>query len=131
VIWDLTTRADRLVERSWNPNRHGEQHYWVDIGDNTAETLGVDTIIVGVEKENNRIRVEKCGKYLRLLVDGQMLDLDQLVEMSVDGEVKTVFVRPSRDIQLETIEQRGDPRYIFEGSITVIKTEHGWGVTSP
>jgi len=131
VIWDVKTRADRHGEKFWNTNKHGEQHYWVDIGDNTAETLGVDTIIVGLEKENNRIRVEKCGKYLRLLVDGHMLDLDQHVEISVDGTVKTVLVRPSREIQLETIEQRGDPRYIFEGSITVIKMENGWDVTSP
>jgi hypothetical protein len=130
VIWDLTTRPHRRGE-ILDSKRDGGQHYWIDIGNNTAETLGVDTIIAAFEKETNSIKVEKFGNFLRLLVDGQMLDLDQLVEIWVDGEVKKVLVRPSCDTQRKTVEQRGDARYIFSGSITFIRMEHGWDVTSP
>jgi poly(3-hydroxybutyrate) depolymerase len=103
LIWDLKTRADR------------GQHYWVDIGNHTAETLGVDTIIVAIE--NNVIRVEKAGVYLRILVDREMLDLEKPVNVQVDGRIYSVVVRPSRRTQMETVRQRGDPRYIFDGSI--------------
>ena len=77
MLWDLTTRAARKGKR------RGEQHYWVDIGDNTAETLVVDTIIVRLDRSRNMIRVEKAGRYLRLLVDRRILDLEQPVRVSV------------------------------------------------
>jgi hypothetical protein len=103
IIWDLKTRTDR------------GQHYWIDIADHTAETLGVDTIIVAIE--NNTIKVEKAGVYLRILVDREMLDLEKPVNIQVDGREYSVVVRPSRRTQMETVRQRGDLRYIFDGSI--------------
>jgi hypothetical protein len=131
VIWDVTTRADREGEGFWSCNGHGQQHYWVDIGNHTADTLGVETIIVELERENNMVRVEKFGRYLRLLVDGYMLDFEQPVKIQADGQIKTVSVRPSQDIQLETVKQRGDPQYIFDSSITIIRTDDGLYVTTP
>ena len=131
VIWDLTTRADRYGQDLWNGKRHGEQYYWLDISDNSAETLGVDTIVVVLEKRSNMITLEKCGKYLRLLLDRQMLDLDRPVTISIGDEIKPVLVIPSRTIQQETVEQRGDPRYIFDGSITVQQTGDEWKISSP
>lgn len=98
---------------------------WVDIGDHTAETLGVDTIIVALDKEHNIIKVEKTGKYLRLLLDVDMVDLERPVEILVDGQVHSVSVRPSRKIQVETVKQRGDPRFIFDGSIILTKENDG------
>ena len=79
IVWDLRTRADRKAESLWHHGGHGQQHYWIDIGDHTAETLGVDTIIVEVDKENNVIKVESCGDYLRLLVNATMLNLQMPV----------------------------------------------------
>ena len=80
VIWDLRTRAKRNAEGFWHDGGRGQQHYWIDIGDYTAETLGVDTIIVSLVKDQNMIKVEKAGKYLRLLVDAEMLDLAETSE---------------------------------------------------
>jgi hypothetical protein len=55
--------------------------------------------------------------YLRILVDGDMLDWEKPVNVQVHGREYSVVVRPSRRTQMETVRQRGDPRYIFDGSI--------------
>jgi len=125
VFWDLKTRADRRGEGLWHHGGHGQQHYWIDIGDHTAETLGVDTIIVALDKTHNMITVERAGKYLRLLLDTEMLNLDEPVKIVVDGETHTMLVRPTPNVSIETVKQRGDPRYIFDASITLIRTSEG------
>jgi len=129
VVWDLKTRADRKAEGLWHHGGHGQQHYWIDIGDHTAETLGVDTIIVALDKTRNMIRVERAGRYLRLLLDTEMLNLEEPVRILVDGEIHTTMVRPTRNVLIETVKQRGDPRYIFDASITLIRTSEGLYVT--
>ena len=75
------------------------------------------------------IRVENAGRYLRLLVDTEMLNLEKPVKIFVDERIHTVLVRPSRKTQMETIKQRGDPRYIFDGSITLARTLDGVDVS--
>ncbi len=130
VVWDLRTRADRKAESLWHHCGHGQQHYWLDISDYTADALGVDTIIVEVDKENNVINVESCGSYLRLLVDATMLNLDMPVEVVVEGRSHSVRVCANRETQRETIRQRGDPRYIFDGSIVLTQTVSGWNITA-
>jgi len=93
--------------------------------DHTAETLGVDTIIVALDKTRNMIIVERAGKYLRLLLDTEMLNLDEPVKIVVDGETHTMLVRPTPNVLIETVKQRGDPRYIFDASITLIRKSDG------
>lgn len=131
VIWDLKTHADRQAEEIWNFGGHGQQFYWIDIGNNDLATLGVDTIIVELNQEDNMIRVERFGNYLRLLVDRNMLDFEQPVKILVGGQIETVRVYPSEDIQWESLKQRGDPCYIFDSSITIIQTQQGIHITSP
>jgi len=121
VIWDLTTWQDRRGLAFWNAAGHGRQLYWLDIGDKTAETRGEDTIIVRLEEEKNVITIEKFGNYVRLLLDRCMVDLRSPVEVVVEGKVYRVSVKTTGDIQMETLRQRGDPRYIFEGTITVVR----------
>lgn len=129
IIWDLKTWSHCRGENWWKFGGHGQQFYWVDIGDKAVETLGVDTIIVRLEP-GNMIKLVKFGKFLRLLVDSTMLNLGIPVKVTVDGYVHTIFVQTSRDIQVETLRQRGDPRYIFEGSITVVR-DNGVQIKSP
>jgi predicted esterase len=128
IVWDLRTRADRKAVSLWHHGGHGQQHSWIDISDHTAETLGVDMVIVEVEKKNNLLKVESCGNYLRLLVDAMMLDLQMPVTVVVEGKSYSVRVYPNRETQMETVRQRGDPRYIFDGSIVLTRTASGWNV---
>ena len=95
----------------------------------TAETLGVDTIIVALDRPHNMIRVEKAGNYLRLLVDAEMLNLEEPVGILVDERIHMVHVRRSCDVSIETVRQRGDPRYIFDASITLVRTCEGLCIT--
>jgi hypothetical protein len=129
LIWDLKTRADRNGEGFWDQTGCGQQHYWLDIGDHSPESLGVDTIVVALHKETNAIHVEKAGQYLRILVDRDMLNLEQPINVLIDERNYPVRVVPSRQNQMETVRQRGDPRYIFEGSIILRKVSRDWKVT--
>lgn len=124
MIWDLKTRANRQAETLWHHGMHGQQQYWIDIGKNDTGSLGVDTIIVSLEKDN-RINVEKCGRYLRLLIDTTMLNFGEEVKIVVDGITKSLYVQTSPEVQKETLKQRGDPRYIFDASITIERTSNG------
>jgi len=131
VVWDLKMWSDRHGDDFWKTRGHGQQFYWVDIGDNTAEMLGIETIIVELEPKTNMIKVEKFGKYLRVLVDGSMLDFNFPVRVLVHGQVHEIQIESSRDIQVETMRQRGDPKYIFEGSVTLGRQNGELRVTSP
>lgn len=129
LIWDLITRADRNGEGFWDQNGRGQQHYWLDIGDHSPESLGVDTIVVALDKETNAIHVEKAGQYLRILIDRGMLDLAHPINVFIGERNYPVRVVPSRQTQMETVRQRGDLRYIFEGSIVLRKAFRDWKVT--
>jgi len=129
VIWDLNVRADRTAEALWGHEGHGRQHYWIDVGDHTSESLGVDRIIVDLDRSHNTIRVEEAGSYLRLLIDAEMLNLEEPVRIMVDGGIHIVVVRPTGKVPKETAKQRGDPRYVFDASITLLQTSNGSYIT--
>ena len=80
---------------------------------------------MALDKSRNMIRVEQAGAYLRLVVDAEMLNFEKPVQVLVDGGVHTVSVRPTGKIAMETVRQRGDPRYIFYVGITLVRTSQG------
>jgi hypothetical protein len=129
LIWDLKTRADRNREGFWDQTGRGQEHYWLDIGDHSPESLGVNTIVVKLDKERNAINIEKAGQYLRILIDREMLDLEQLINVFIDERNYPVRVVPSRQTQMETVTQWGDPRFIFDGSIVLRRVSGEWNVT--
>jgi predicted esterase len=121
VVWDLTTYADRTGCDYWGYSGHGQQRYWVDIGCNTAQTLGTDTIHVEIDRQNNTIIVHQVGNYLRILIDSDMLDLEKSICVIVKERKYELRVELSPYLQLETVKQRGDPRYIFDACIVVVR----------
>ncbi|KAF8182775.1 hypothetical protein K438DRAFT_1767212 [Mycena galopus ATCC 62051] len=74
LVWDLTTRAERESGGLW---------YWLDIGGHTCETLGTDTIVASYVSESNIVVVEQARKYLRILLNHSMLNLDKPVVVKV------------------------------------------------
>ena len=128
VIWDLKTRADRSAVDLWD-NRHGDQHYWLDIGPHTRDTLGTDQIVASYDTAQNSIHVEKASTYLKLLLSGDMLDLSKPIHLTVGSQSWDVTVKPNLKNQVTTLLQRGDPAYMFEASIVLNQTNGSWTYT--
>lgn len=126
VVWDLTTRAEREAQSLWQRPGHGEQMYWLDIGTHTAATLGTSEIIATLHTADNAIAVSGAKGYLRVLLNGDMLDLSQPVHLTINGEHLDARVEPTLQRQAATLLTRGDPRYIFEAQVTLIEGPRGW-----
>lgn len=128
VVWDLTTRADRRGNGVWPMPGHGQQHYWLDIGEHTAQTLGTDEIIASVDTVHNTVVVEKAKTYLKILLSGNMLDLSKTVHIRVGGQQLDVQARPTLQQQARTLLDRGDPQYIFEAQVVLIEAQGQWTI---
>ena len=79
-------------------------------------------IVVRIEKEENRIVVEKntTGKAFEVLYNEEMLDLTKPIEVvGVDGTVKVVEPEISLDVLKETTYERGDCNYQFVGKVYI------------
>ncbi len=116
LVWDVTTRVRN-------------QHYWLDIGAQNAESLGVGEIAVALDRDANTIVVERAGAYLRILLTQRMLDLSRPVTIAVGGKKFTGTVRPSRTTMQRTLQERGDPEYIFEAECVLERKGATWRVT--
>ena len=134
VIWDLRTRADRsgvrsTGERLWATPVRGQLFYWLDISGSAKGQSEVDLIDVHMDKAANAIVIEKTTDWLRLLLNGSMLDLSKPVTVKIAGKVFTVTVHPNLRTMARTLVDRGDPNYCFEAEITVEKNGDTWRVS--
>jgi hypothetical protein len=134
VVWDLNTRADRSGVKSSGekllstPNR-GNLFYWLDVTQAKDIAPGNDRIDVHLDKAANALVIDKTVGWLRLLLNGSMLDLSKPVTVIVGGKTFAVPVKPSLGTMLRTLEDRGDPNYCFEAAITVKKDGDTWAVS--
>ncbi|CAI6099781.1 unnamed protein product [Clonostachys chloroleuca] len=119
VVWDLTTRAARTSRRLW---------YWLDIGDETAESLGTEVIVARLEAASNGIVIEKARTILRILLNDEMLDLDRPIQVSVGRQELEVQVRRDEELQVATLAQRCDPRWVFSAAIDLVQDADGWHI---
>ena len=124
VVWDLDKRPEERAVDSF---------YWVRVPKKAAKGMPTDNpaihvprteskkmIVVHIEKEENRIVVEKntTGKSFEVLFNEEMLDVTKPIEVvGVDGAVKVVEPEISLELLKETTYERGDYNYQFVGSV--------------
>jgi len=118
LIWDLKTRADRKVP-----------FYWLDIAGRDPAALGTDDIIARYDRKANAVIIEKAGSFLRILLSSAMLDLSKPVSIEIDGKTFRGKVRPSLKTMLRTVQERGDPRFIFDAEATLERRDGAWAVS--
>uniref|UniRef100_A0A8H7KCC3 Dienelactone hydrolase domain-containing protein n=1 Tax=Bionectria ochroleuca TaxID=29856 RepID=A0A8H7KCC3_BIOOC len=119
VVWDLTTRATRTSRGLW---------YWLDIGDETAESLGTEVIVARLDATSNGVAIEKARTILRILLNDEMLDLDRPIQVSVGRQDLEVQVRRDEELQVATLAQRCDPRWVFSAAIDLVQDADGWHI---
>ncbi|CAG9946026.1 unnamed protein product [Clonostachys rosea f. rosea IK726] len=119
VVWDLTTRATRTSRGLW---------YWLDIGDETAESLGTEVIVARLDATSNGVAIEKARTILRILLNDEMLDLDRPIQVSVGRQDLEVQVRRDEELQVATLAQRCDSRWVFSAAIDLVQDADGWHI---
>lgn len=132
VVWDIGTRANRSGSKGnlklWiTPNRD-KQFYWLDISREDGKKIEGNLIDIRIDKAANAITVTKSTTWLRLLLNGNMLDLSKPVTVTVGGKAFTVSPRPNLSTMVRTLVDRGDPSYCFEAEITIEKAGDAWRV---
>ena len=128
VIWDLRTTVPDLS--GGDPPRGnpvmGRRHYWLSTGNRRPGSAGADRVVARLDRGANAVRIDQCGRYLRILLNHKMVDLARPVTVQVGGKEHKVRPRPSVENLERTVRERGDPSYMFEAVITVERTAKGW-----
>ena len=135
VIWDLKERAKRSGVTKDGKELHvtknrGQQSYWLDLGERTHESVGEEIIIARFDKPSNTVTVEKCGSYLKVLLNNKMVDFSKPVVVKIGDKKFKVKVKPSLKNMIQTLADRGDKNYIFEGAVVITKKDNKWNISS-
>ena len=80
------------------------------------------------DRENNAVTVTTDGQVggdFDILLSAAMLDFDRPVTVTVDGETREITPAIRQEIMEETLEDRGDPSYIFEDRISTGEIKNG------
>ena len=82
---------------------------------------------VEFDKESNTFTVNRVGASITLLLSAQFCDLNKDITIRFPEDGKVVRVKPKAywETLVKTLVGRGDPRYMFEASISLVKTEDG------
>jgi hypothetical protein len=118
LVWALETQHSGLSSPgTW---------YWLDIGNETRESLGINKIVASYSPAQNRVVVEQAKGYLCILLNEQMLDFRRHVHVLVGGQLFTFGLAANQAIKKETLKQRNDWRMIFSARITLKQQDGTW-----
>jgi len=131
VIWDLRTGAsrggvDNNGQYLWSSGKRGNTHYWLDVGELTTEELGTSEIVVSADRTQNVIMVEQPADGLVILISSKMFNLSKSLTIKVGTKELQVTVEPKVKTMVKTLLDRGDPNYIFEGAVRIIRKDGQW-----
>ncbi len=115
IVWNLAVRADK---------RETESFYWLSAPKKL--TKGIITAVC--DRETNTVTVTTDGQVggdFDILLSAAMLDFDRPVTVTVDGETREITPAIRQEIMEETLEDRGDPSYIFEDRISTGEIKNG------
>ncbi len=132
IVWDLDTRAE-LADRCRDDalplaSVHGRRLYWLDVGPHSSEVLGSKLVVARVERDRNAVVVEQAGRYLRVWLDDQLLDLGRPLVLEVGGQRWELAVQPRLRNLAVSLAARCDPCYMYAAHVTLTQGAGGWQV---
>jgi len=118
LVWALETQHSGLFSPgTW---------YWLDIGNETSKSLGIDKIVASYDLGQNRVVVEQAKDYLCILLNEHMLDYQKDVYVLIGGQQLVFRLTASRTVQEDSLKQRNDWRMIFSARITLTQQDGTW-----
>ena len=121
IFWDLTTTAE-------SRRRKSKLFYWLDIGNHTANSLGINEIVVSCLLDKNTIVIQKAATYLKILITSRMFDVSIPIHIEIDKQYLSISVVPTLHSLLNTLTERGDYHYMFESSIELQQQRGQWHI---
>jgi len=108
VVWDLSTRAEM---------RSVESFYWL----RAKREMTAGLIVASYNTHNNTITVttENIEDTFYALLNRTMLDFDRPITLIVNGNESRINVRSSRDVIVETTNERGDRNFQFSAIVAI------------
>jgi poly(3-hydroxybutyrate) depolymerase len=133
VVWDLGMRADRsgvkdTGERLWLTTNRGNLFYWLDVSMAEGGRPEGGVIEATLDKAANAITLKRTASTVRLLLNGDMLNLSKPVTVKIGDETFTAQPRPNLKTMARTLLERGDPNFCFEAEITAEQNGDTWTV---
>lgn len=107
IVWDLSTRADERMTDSF---------YWLQADILTDEGI----ITASINSKTNTITVNPKGVNgdFSILISPYMLDVSKPVQVLTPDGKYAVTVEASEDMIEESLDDRGDPNYVYVGKIS-------------
>ena len=91
--------------------------YWLEIGDVSVNSLGTLAVIARYDSKNNSVYVDTPIKFLRILLNDRMMDLNKEVSFHYNGSKQTIKITRNYQTERRTLAERGDYTYIFSASV--------------
>lgn len=126
MIWNFEVRANSRSGKAvdgitlWTTTNRNHLFYWLDAG-NEEQSKDTKKVNIQLKKDKNLIQVNEMGTYLKVLVNSEMLDLSKPIIIRVGEEQKTIKIKRDKKFMEQTLWERGDWNYIFEGAIEIEK----------
>jgi hypothetical protein len=119
IVWEPAVGA---------PKRSADRiRYWLELSDEALKAYKKDDLIIArLDRRKNTVIVEGCKTPITILLTEGMLDLSKKVKVKIGGKSLSVKVKTSKKNLERTVRDRGDPRYMFEGAITLEKKGTRW-----
>ena len=105
-----SNKDEKLIEGTYNYNQY---FYWLEIGNINVNTLGCFEVITRYETKSNSVFVDSPIKYLRILLNDVMMDLEKEINVFYNGTKQTIKVTRNYQTERRTLIERGDYTYIF------------------
>ena len=117
VVWNLGVRASM---------RTAESFYWLSAPAN----VNTGIVTARFDREANSFIITTDGKVkgdLSVLLSEDMADFSRPVTVELDGETFSYEPQIRREVMEATLEERGDPRWIFSDRISLSELKDGAG----
>ncbi|MEE3327516.1 MAG: hypothetical protein VX252_09285, partial [Myxococcota bacterium] len=131
VIWEPRVGAsERSTAKIFATRTRDHQRYWLDlVGQDLGSTYGKGELIIArLDRPRNTVIVDACGNELTILLTQSMLDLQREISVVVDGQTLAIKPIVSSSLLEKTLRERGDPAFMFETAVTIMKTDGTWTI---
>ncbi|MGE0432794.1 MAG: transglutaminase domain-containing protein [Planctomycetota bacterium] len=121
IVWQPEVNAPRAAAHLF---------YWLDLATADIAQTGSQQIVARLDHDANAVIVESSGSFLRGLLSERMLDLSKPVTIRIGGQVLSLTVEPRLRVMLQSMLDRGDPRYMFDAAVTLRRANGLWTATA-
>jgi len=113
----ILASKDKDEKSSKNTVLVNKSYYWLEIGNVDVNSLGTLDIITRLDSKNNTVYIDSPIKYLRILLNENMIDFQKDVYVIYNEERQNIKLVRNYQTERRTLNERGDYTYIFSAAL--------------